>query len=82
MVYNIEGNYSAPDMRDFSQRNWVKYEGEFSRGEWQGFGTIYFANGEKFSGSMRSGKVNGYGCFYGTGSDMTKGIWVNNRLQI
>jgi hypothetical protein len=34
-------------MRNFNDnsKNWLKYEGEFSKGKREGFGTIYFANG-------------------------------------
>ena len=65
-----------------SSMNWMKYEGEFKRGDRQGFGTIYFANGERFSGCMKNGEVNGYGCFYDTRNEMTSGIWTCNRLQV
>jgi hypothetical protein len=49
-----------------SSKNWLKYEGEFSKGMWQGFGTIFFAHGEKFTGCMKNGEVNGIGWFYDT----------------
>lgn len=61
--------------------NWIKYEGEFNKGEWQGFGTIYFAQGERFSGCVRNGQINGYGCFYENSNQMTSGIWINSKLQ-
>jgi len=62
-------------------KSWLKYEGEFSKGEWEGFGTIYFGYGERISGCMRNGQMNGYGCFYDRSNEMTSGVWVNNRLQ-
>lgn len=62
-------------------RNWIKYEGEFVKGERQGFGTIYYTSGERFAGCMRNGQINGYGCFYNNYNEMTSGIWVNNKLQ-
>lgn len=51
------------------------------KGERQGFGTIYYASGERFAGCMRNGQINGYGCFYNNYNEMTSGIWVNNKLQ-
>lgn len=61
---------------------WIKYDGEFSKGLWDGFGTIYFHSGEKLSGCMRNGKANGYGCFYDAHNRMTSGNWVNNKIKV
>jgi hypothetical protein len=49
---------------NINSKNWIKYEGEFNKGLWRGFGMIYFVNGERFSGCMKNGQANGYGCFY------------------
>lgn len=82
-LYNLEVTKGEADKFDLgsSTGNWVKYEGEFKKNEKQGFGTIYFFNGERFSGCMKNGEVSGYGCFYDSLNQMTSGIWACNKLQ-
>ena len=45
----------AKDDLESGKKCWIKYEGEFKDGEREGFGTIYYANGERFSGCFKTG---------------------------
>ena len=61
--------------------NWVKFDGEFSDGVKQGFGTVHFADGSKFSGCWKAGTIEGYGCFYKANGDLISGLWKGDRLS-
>jgi hypothetical protein len=37
--------------------------------------------GEKFSGCLKKGVVDGYGCFYQLNGEMVSGLWANNRFR-
>ena len=43
-----------------------------------GFGTIFFKD-EKFSGCLKYGKIDGYGCFYHKSGELVSGLWADNR---
>ena len=43
-----------------------------------GFGTIFF-EGEKFSGCLKGGVIEGYGCFYGRNGELVSGLWSESR---
>ena len=70
------------DLKNFSElRNyWEKYDGEFDLGKWNGFGTIYLANGERFVGKFRYGKVHGTGTYYQLGDKNITGEWKEDKL--
>lgn len=46
-----------------------------------GFGTLYFVNGDKFSGCFKEDMVEGYGTFTSRKSEIVAGIWKNNILK-
>ena len=45
-----------------------------------GFGTIFFCGG-KFSGCLKKGIIEGYGCFYGSNGELISGLWADNRYR-
>lgn len=59
---------------------WLKYEGDFRQGDRQGYGTLHFANNEKFMGNFKEGKVHGKGTFYLRDGSVVNGNWEHNRL--
>lgn len=64
-----------------SAKTWTKYEGEFKEGKISGFGTIYFANGDKFRGKFLNGSVFGEGTYHSKSEKKwTMGRWENNKL--
>jgi hypothetical protein len=42
----------------------VKYEGEFVNGEESGFGAYTYENGDRFSGCIEDGVIEGYGTYH------------------
>ena len=47
-----------------------------------GFGTLFFDDGEKFSGCLKKGVIDGYGCFYRRNGELVSGLWAGNRFQV
>lgn len=63
----------------------IKYEGGFKQNLREGYGTLYFANGAKFSGKFKADKAEGIGKFIpgstaDPGSAEIKGNWTSNKL--
>lgn len=54
---------------------YVRYEGEFSQGKFQGSGIFSRYDGMKFEGEFKDGRVEGYGR-----SDSTQELFVPQRL--
>lgn len=46
-----------------------------------GFGTIYFTNGEHFSGTFVNDMIHGYGTYTTLENVNISGVWENNILQ-
>lgn len=46
-----------------------------------GFGTLYFTNGDKFSGCFTDDTINGYGTFTPANGTIYAGIWKNNVIK-
>lgn len=47
-----------------------------------GFGTLYIANGDKFSGCFKNDTIEGFGSFYRARDQKNiNGIWINNVLK-
>ncbi|KRX07582.1 Protein kinase-like domain [Pseudocohnilembus persalinus] len=64
------------------QNKWIKYEGDFCKGKKQGFGNIYFANGDKYVGGFSNDQPNGQGTYYrANGQIAAQGIWKDGILQ-
>ena len=76
---------SSVDYYNFNcwdKNNWLTYEGEFNNDKKDGFGTLYFLNGDKFSGCFKGDAVEGFGSFYDANRQQhMNGIWVNNVYQ-
>lgn len=60
---------------------WIKYEGEFKNGKMNGFGTIYFENGDKYRGFFKDGLIHGEGSYYKEIENIwMTGKWNYNKL--
>ena len=61
---------------------WTQYEGEFYEDKKHGFGTLYFINGDKFSGCFVNDSIQGFGNFYRSRDHKTiMGIWMDNLFK-
>ena len=67
---------------DFStiDNYWSYYVGEFNSDYFEGFGTMYFKNNEKYVGGFDKGMMNGQGIYY-WGDQEIKGVWKENILK-
>lgn len=60
---------------------WIKYEGEFKKGKMNGFGTIYFENGDRYRGFFKEGLIYGEGSYYKEmDNHWMTGKWNYNKL--
>lgn len=66
---------------DLAQGYWTRFEGEFENGTKTGFGTIFFQEGEKFSGCLKRDVIEGYGCFYKKTKELISGLWSDNKFK-
>ena len=66
---------------DLGTNNWLRFEGEFEQDAMNGFGTLFFPEGEKFSGCLNKGIIEGYGCFYRRNGELVSGLWSENRFR-
>jgi hypothetical protein len=61
VLYNESPTEGGPtNYQNFNfvdKNNWEYYEGEFDRDRKDGFGTVYFLNGDKFSGCFKEDAV-------------------------
>lgn len=46
-----------------------------------GFGTLFIANGDKYSGCFSNDQVQGYGTFTSHTGQRVSGIWHQNKLR-
>lgn len=73
------------NFKDFNENDnglWSQYEGEFYEDRKHGFGTLYFVNGDKFSGCFVNDSIQGFGNFYQKKTQKTiMGIWTNNIFR-
>jgi hypothetical protein len=76
-LLNLRYRPSPVDYRciDLSKGYWTRFEGEFENGTKTGFGTIFFEEGEKFSGCLKRDVIEGYGCFYKKTKELISGLW-------
>lgn len=67
---------------DFNREHWLHYEGEFNMDHKDGFGTLYLANGDKFSGCFKNDAIEGFGSFFLAKEQKSiNGIWAGNILK-
>ena len=72
------------DWRDFEKlaEYWTSYEGDFRVDNKEGYGLMYFSNGEKYIGEFKGDKVHGEGNFYAINGNIINGKWENNYKTI
>lgn len=80
-------NNKNPKKGDFSidwsnfekyQDLWTSYEGDFRVDNKEGYGLLYFCNGEKYIGEFKNDKICGEGNFYARNGNIVNGKWENN----
>ena len=47
----------------------------------EGYGIIYFSNGNKYEGEFKNAMLEGYGIFYFSNGDKLKGIFKNDFVD-
>lgn len=57
---------------------WVTYEGDFREDNKEGYGLLYFNNGEKYIGEFKKDAIWGEGNFYAKNGMIVNGRWENN----
>lgn len=60
--------------------SWKKYEGEFAEDNWNGFGELSLANGDRYIGRFDGSKANGQGKYIAKDGRMWEGEWQQNYL--
>ena len=67
------------DWRNFENYGdfWVNYEGDFRVDNKEGYGLLYFCNGEKYIGEFKNDKICGEGNFYSKTGAIINGKWEN-----
>jgi hypothetical protein len=66
----------------FSKNLWVKYEGGFTAGQWNGEGVVTFSNGERLEIVCQMGSFHGAGKVHRTNGETWEGQWLSDKLQI
>lgn len=56
-----------------------RFEGNFVNGEFDGEGTMYYADGAYYSGGWKKSKKHGIGMLVGTGGDRKSGSWSQGK---
>jgi len=60
----------------------LTYWGNFSQGQWHGYGTWYGSNGDRYEGEFSHGKGSGHGTWYRANSDeMIVGQFRNHMVS-
>ena len=59
---------------------WKRYEGYFRNDSKEGFGKLFFTNGEYFEGNFKDDIIEGNGTFKSRDGTIIKGKWVDNKL--
>lgn len=57
-----------------------RFEGNFVNGEFDGEGTMYYADGAYYTGGWKKSKKHGTGMLVGTGGDRKSGTWNQGKL--
>jgi len=61
-----------------SDQTWIKYEGNFQDGMWEGTGDLSFTNGDRYIGDFKKDKVEGRGVFVGINGKIVEGAWKDH----
>lgn len=59
---------------------WVRYEGGFLDDNKEGFGVLFFTNGDRFEGEFQQDMVHGKGTYIFANGQGFVGQWWSNRL--
>ena len=60
--------------------DWVKYIGDFKSGKMEGFGEMFFQDGNKYKGDFRSDLPWGKGRMFGRSGQVQAGIWERGEF--
>lgn len=60
---------------------WQRYEGKFEKGMRDGFGILFFINGDHYMGNFKEGLFKGQGTYTCPGEYSLVGKWDNNILK-
>lgn len=55
--------------------DWIKYVGEFKGGKMEGFGQMFFKDGNKYKGQFRADVPWGKGRMFMKNGDIKNGTW-------
>ncbi|CAD8107192.1 unnamed protein product [Paramecium primaurelia] len=69
--------------KDFNKLGnmWIKYDGDFKQGKYDGYGQLTLSNQEIYTGLFQNGEINGTGVFLTQDGKQIKGKWINNIFQ-
>lgn len=59
-VEKVNGEMEYRDLSNYGNK-WTKYQGDFRSDIKEGFGTLYFSNGEKYVGGFKADHIHGAG---------------------
>lgn len=88
IIYNLTPEELEPQKNysnDLNQvgNGWIKYEGKFSKGAKDGFGTLFLSNGDTFTGNFNADNVDGRGSYtFEHKKELIAGNWENNILKM
>ena len=70
------------DYKNFKKLNnyWKSYHGQFNNNLFNGQGTLFLSNGEKYIGKFHFGVISGEGSFYKNNGEIIAGIWNENKF--
>lgn len=71
-----EINFTSGDLSE-----WLRYEGKFVKGMRDGFGILFFVNGDHYMGNFKEGNFEGQGTYTKPGDYSLVGKWERNILK-
>ncbi len=83
---NIQNGFGINVYYEFTKKNYNKmfrnrYIGEWKAGKREGFGIMFYFNGEEFIGFWKNNKKNGFGIFYFIDRSYIKCIFEDDRIK-
>ena len=83
---NIQNGFGINVYYEFTKKNYNKmfrnrYIGEWKDGKREGFGIMFYFNGEEFIGFWKNNKKNGFGIFYFIDRSYRKCIFEDDRIK-
>lgn len=75
----VRGSIGLPVFNK-EEGSWIKYSGSFRNNQWEGFGELFLANGDKYVGEFRKDALNGKGKYMKADGKVWEGQWVNNSF--